>query len=165
LKVVREREDLRQHRALLEQMDVNGVSSDVSDPNCEEGREFTRVSPVWRSDQLAGFLWRLDEVVKHNRIPKIGHRRIRGQQPRIRHHSTTQINHEALAPPGLPRNCYSEAWLATLRPHELNDLRAKDNYDFNLGGQPQSADRIREVGALHNDGEDEDFSSMFTDET
>lgn len=82
----------------------NGISSDESDPEAETGHKtFRRISPVWRSEALRGFL---------------------------RHFSNLK-NLDAVAPLGLPSNCYDEDWVSQLNALQLRllDIKPKE-YDF-----------------------------------
>jgi hypothetical protein len=114
---------LANHSKLMRTMGVNGVSSDESDNE----DDYIRVSPGWRSEQLAQFLWSLDEEIARHRTAKVGQRRRRGNKARRRVFSAL-VNNDTLGPPGLPRNCYDEDWLNNLRPHERRLIRLKD-YD------------------------------------
>lgn len=107
------------------------MSSDESDS--ESPGDYRRVYPSWRGPQLEMLEWRIDTVVAELRKPKIGHRRKPGKAPRRRNHTSLE-NPEAIACPGLPVNCYDPAWLKTLRPGELRNLKVDGTpYGFENG--------------------------------
>jgi hypothetical protein len=122
----------------MKSLTSQGVSSDESATDDETSHKaFRRISPVWRSEALQGFMWALDTVIRANRIPKIGHRSIRGAEPRRRLFGSSK-NLDAIAPPGLPRNCYHEDWLRTLTPSQLRMLELKDViYKFGTDGSQE----------------------------
>ncbi|KAH7918602.1 hypothetical protein BV22DRAFT_987078, partial [Leucogyrophana mollusca] len=126
---------LVKHAKLFRTIGARGVSSDESDDGATERNSaltFNRVSPAWRSDQLAALNWRVDEVVRRDRAPTIGKRKKPGNRMRIRMH-TTKVNPRAAVPPGLPRNCYKKVWLDGLLPSQLKKLRVQDfDYDLNI---------------------------------
>jgi len=125
--------DFSRHVQLMQSLTSQGVSSDESDSGDDTSHKaFRRISPAWRSEDLQGFMWALDCVIQANRRPKVSHCSIRGAEPRRRLLGSTK-NDNAIAPPGLPRNCYDEAWLSTLTAKELRMLNVRDAYDFTIG--------------------------------
>jgi hypothetical protein len=123
------REPVGKHRDLLLTLGVDGNSSDESDP--EDASSYRRISPDWRSKELAHFLHRLDDVIlRIENAPRIGSRRRPGNPPQRRNHSEL-VHVGATAPQQLPRNCYYREWLETLRPWEECLLQLEDRYyDF-----------------------------------
>lgn len=117
-----------------------GVSSDESDSEEDSTpKAFRRISPAWRSEDLRDFMWSLDSDIQASRRPKVGHRSVRGAEPRRRKFSPL-TNHEAPAPPGLPRNCYDDDWLKTLTAKQLRDLKLiETEYVFRSRGPVQSS--------------------------
>lgn len=118
---------------MLSAVNTQGVSSDESEADCTSPRKsFVRVSPEWRSFELQGFMWALDKVIERDRKPRVGHRSIRGAEPRQRKFGST-TNPDAVAPPGLPRNCYDVKWVESLTQKQIRLLEVKDVvYDFSL---------------------------------
>lgn len=69
-----------------------------------------------------------------HRVPKVGHRSIKGAEPRERRVSTVD-NPDSVAPPGLPRNFYNNDWVKGLTAKQLRMLDLKEvDYDFERGG-------------------------------
>lgn len=118
-----------------------GTQADSSDESADDerldgtprsDRVFQKVSPCWRSGVLSEFMWMLDMIASRQRLPKVGCRRVAGALPRTRLPALT-VNKYSVAPPGLPRNCYSQDWLRTLWKHELDALAMQDHdYDFSI---------------------------------
>ena len=123
------------HNDLVQFMGSGPMSSDESDPD-ESGpqKSFRRITPAWRSQELGDLLHSIDHTILLNRRPRVGHRAIRGQDPRQRKH-TALINQASVALPKLPYNCYDATWLASLRPSEskLLDMKLDKRYDFSTG--------------------------------
>ncbi|KAH7918971.1 hypothetical protein BV22DRAFT_1051388 [Leucogyrophana mollusca] len=141
LEAVTQSDSLSKHASLLEAVRAQGMSSDESDrEDGEDGKKaksnsFSRVYPAWRSSQLAGFLWHLDNVVAANRAPLVGTRKRPGAAARLRPHSQ-KINKDAPAPPGLPRNCYERDWLASVErlfPRQFKALNIQQ-FDYAFDG-------------------------------
>ncbi|EGO25780.1 hypothetical protein SERLADRAFT_437514 [Serpula lacrymans var. lacrymans S7.9] len=147
LKVVLQESYMAHHIDLMKNMGSQAVSSDESepegpddqdDPHAEEAsvhshKSFVRITPAWRSDDLSRFMHNLDTVIQRRREPRIGHRAIRGQQPRHRKHSD-MVNLKSVAPPGLPCNCYKPEWLASLDNEEIKKLEMKEQHHvFRVG--------------------------------
>lgn len=136
---------LSDHLPLLQYMGTRADSSDESadeepiDIRSKANRVYRKISPYWRSRQLSHFLWKLDEIVFQQRLPKVGCRRVAGTLPRTRIQALS-YNKYSVAPPGLPRNCYNEDWLRTLWPHELDALQMQEHdYDFTILSSPPMA--------------------------
>lgn len=121
----------------MKKLGRQSISSDESDYN-QRPPIFNRISPVWRSTELRDFLWRLDEIAAEDGTRPIGRRR-RGPNQRMRQRPRTDhINKESVAPIGLPRNCYDEAWLKGLPRRHKNELEMTSDHDFTV--MQESAD-------------------------
>lgn len=123
------------HNELMQLMGSTAMSSDESDSD-EPGpqRSFRRITPAWRSRELGDLLHSIDQTILMERRPRVGHRAIRGSEPRRRKH-TTMVNEASVAPPKLPYNCYNATWLASLRPGEKKLLQAQldKRHNFSTG--------------------------------
>ncbi|KAI6095734.1 hypothetical protein EV401DRAFT_1167181 [Pisolithus croceorrhizus] len=119
------------HNDLMQLIGSQGVSSDESDTGLEGQKVYRMISPAWRSEELADLMRSIDSTIISNRRPRVGHRAIRGQEPRQRIPSDL-VNEDAVAPPGLPLNCYKESWLMSLLPSERNKLKAIMNKSYNF---------------------------------
>ncbi|VDB94366.1 unnamed protein product [Peniophora sp. CBMAI 1063] len=124
------------HTKLMETAGVQGVSSDESsdelatDVTGQAMDKTFRISPAWRSAAFQNWQRSLDPVVRDLSRPRVGHRQKPGANPRHREVST-RVNQAAVAPSGLPRNCYDEAWLQTLHSHEMEELHMeREDYDL-----------------------------------
>ncbi|KAI6165339.1 hypothetical protein EDD17DRAFT_1472674, partial [Pisolithus thermaeus] len=119
---------------LMQLVGSQGVSSDESDTGLEGHKVYWKISPAWRSEELANFMHSIDSLIISNRRPRVGHRSIRGQEPRWCIPSNL-INEDAVAPPRLPLNCYKDSWLACLLPSERKKLNAwaDKRYNFESG--------------------------------
>jgi hypothetical protein len=75
-------------------------------------------------------MWHADVAAEaHTKIP-LGTRKKAGTQLRSRPH-TDKFNDLAVAPKGLPQNCYDERWLSNLPPRTRKELRVRGSaYDF-----------------------------------
>lgn len=88
---------------------VHGVSSDESSDElvCAAEDKTLRVSPIWRSLAFEKWQHSVDIMAQELSNPRVGTRQRPGANPRYRQPSN-RVNHSAVAPPGLPRNCYNE---------------------------------------------------------
>jgi hypothetical protein len=123
-------------------MGTKGISSNESNKSAtrrNKSRTFDRVTPTWRSSQLTAFMWRLDEVVECMKGPEFGKRKKAGNQMRNRIPSD-KTNPEAVAPKGLPKNCYDEDWLAGLYRSQREMLNIRDeDYEFGIEDERDGA--------------------------
>ncbi|KAI6131848.1 hypothetical protein EV401DRAFT_1883845 [Pisolithus croceorrhizus] len=119
------------HNGLMQLVGSQGVSSDESDTGLEGHKVYRKISPAWCSEELANFMHSIDSLIISNRHPRVGHRSIRGQEPRRRIPSNL-INEDAVAPPRLPLNCYKDSWLACLLPSERKKLNAQADKRYNF---------------------------------
>lgn len=93
---------------------------------------FTIIDAQWQSDELKALFRGLDRHYIHDwkiarRIAgKKKRRRSSGNPPRVRVVKPDGKVEDGVAPRGLWRNCYNPAWLATLMPHELEELEMID---------------------------------------
>ncbi|KAI5987372.1 hypothetical protein EDD15DRAFT_2173637, partial [Pisolithus albus] len=119
------------HNDLMQLIGSQGVSSDESDTGLEGQKVYRMISPAWRSEELADLMRSIDSTIISNRRPRVGHRAIRGQEPRRRIPSDL-VNEDAVAPLGLPLNCYKEGWLMSLLPSKRKKLKALTNKSYNF---------------------------------
>jgi hypothetical protein len=156
LNVIKGEGGLRTHLELIEAMGTRAISSDESDFS-QNPEVFWRVSPPWRSTDLELFLYRLDEISILKRSTNIGTRRRPGGRPGRQRCFSDKVNN-AMAPPGLPRNCYSSSWVESLRPIQRGMLDQQEwDYDF-LIPEDLSVD-----GGGGDDGDDSDGDRGETD--
>jgi hypothetical protein len=153
--------ELQCHQLLVSCMGQVGVSSDESD---EDGpvRRYVRITPAWRSEQLSQLQDCIDSAKSASQKPRPGHRRTLGNRPRSRINANRR-NNDAIAPPGLPRNCYDPTWVQSLRPVDLAELDIVDcDYDFENGRYPEERDVS--MGNAEDDDDDADDRLSYTDE-
>ena len=104
------------------------MSEDESDKDFPD--TFKAIDAQWMSVKMRTFLHALDERVLEERANPIGTRKPVGRPPRLRLPSEGK-SANSRAPRGLPVNCYDEAWLQKLKPHQLMVLKAVDTpFDF-----------------------------------
>ncbi|KAF9231882.1 hypothetical protein BU15DRAFT_55657 [Melanogaster broomeanus] len=131
LAVLKDSLQLKKHRKLLMTMKSRGMSSDESGEEDSGHRQYRVITPVWRSAELTSLCILLDAERAQQWAPQIGHRHIRGNAPRERVRPEPPIfNEDAMAPVGLPCNCYKSSWYDSLRPFEIKRLKGKKEYDF-----------------------------------
>ncbi|KAG6370207.1 hypothetical protein JVT61DRAFT_12356 [Boletus reticuloceps] len=125
---------LQRHYPLLDFLGPQGMSSDESDNEATgPSLKYPRIYPSWRSKPLSALLWRTDPIVESIHRTPIGCRKIRGSQMRVRPHSK-KCNSLAVAPPGLPRNCYDPDWVSKLSERQQKWLGMQQlDYDFGPG--------------------------------
>ncbi|KAI6046843.1 hypothetical protein EDC04DRAFT_2539549, partial [Pisolithus marmoratus] len=116
---------------LMQLVGSQGVSSDKLDTGLEGHKVCWKISPAWHSEELADFMHSIDSLIISNRHPRVRHRSIHGQEPRW-HIPSSLVNKDAVAPPGLPLNCYKDSWLACLLPSERKKLDAWANKWYNF---------------------------------
>lgn len=115
-------EATKQYVPLLEDMGINGMSDDESEPGESEGQRRYRIKePSFRNPGMKHFLRVFDSLY-------IGLRKSAGQQysqgnwPRIRLPDESGQNRIDTAlkyvPKGMPINFYDENWLRTLLTHQ-----------------------------------------------
>ncbi|KZV59634.1 hypothetical protein PENSPDRAFT_694971 [Peniophora sp. CONT] len=133
-----------EHMDLLRRAGMSAVSSDESS---DEHDTFEVISPGWRSSAFQAWMRSLNPLVAmHERGQPGRSRRPLTGRPR---ELTTRIHVDAVPPHGLPQNCFSSAWLATLSAHEAQaldieegyyDLTPIDNLDQILDGETGEVD-------------------------
>ncbi|KAI6039282.1 hypothetical protein EDC04DRAFT_2552197, partial [Pisolithus marmoratus] len=116
---------------LMQLVGSQGVSSDRSDTGLEGHKVYQKISPAWCSEELANFMHSIDLLIISNCHPRVGHRLIHGQEPR-QHIPSSLVNKDAVAPLGLPLNCYKGSWLACLLSSERKKLDAWANKWYNF---------------------------------
>ncbi|KAI0709156.1 hypothetical protein C8Q76DRAFT_626546, partial [Earliella scabrosa] len=120
---------LRRHCLLLSKLEPGHVSPDEpavpGDPSC---RTFFILEAEWQSQEYKAFMrGGLDKMLKAARKSS------GGNQPRERLERPEPKVVNSRAPRGLWRNCYSQAWLQKLMPHQHHALQIIDeDYDFSL---------------------------------
>lgn len=130
--MIQDEDELNCHEKLFQKFKAIHVSSDESDYGDPSQPVFRRVRPVWRSADFQTFLWRLDDIALARKVAPVNWKQGRGPRFRPR---TKKVNRKSKPPPGLPRNCYDQTWLDSLRPFQQRILDPQDNYDFSLPTQ------------------------------
>lgn len=117
---------LHRHDSFFDRATPNGMSSDDPDEDTSNGRQFLISSKPWRSEAFTQFLRTLDLLSQAHK------RELRGQP--MRHRVEGPHTSSADVVPGLPVNCYSEEWLATLPEWKriMYDIKTDEVYDFSL---------------------------------
>ncbi|KAI0313494.1 hypothetical protein OF83DRAFT_1037694, partial [Amylostereum chailletii] len=95
--------------------------SDTDEGSARGRKTYVRITPIWRSRPFSNWMWSLDDIVLNQRMPRVGTRAVPGAEPRLRKQSTC-VNMEAVAPPGLYRNCYDSAWVDSLLNYNKRNL-------------------------------------------
>lgn len=89
--------------------------------------------PAWQSDELAEFLWRLDEIDREHWRSPVEQNSTAGNPLRIRLPPEVGKRSSNRAPSGLWRNCYHPDFIETLREWDLEALDVIDeDYDFSI---------------------------------
>ncbi|KZV61259.1 hypothetical protein PENSPDRAFT_659027 [Peniophora sp. CONT] len=99
-----------------------------------------RVERHWRAPECAEWLHSIDFLVHSMREPATGTRAISGTNPRTRVKSNL-VNHECMAPPGLPINAYTQKYLDSLLDFEKDELDAQPWFDFTALEVPELRER------------------------
>ncbi|KAI0694481.1 hypothetical protein C8T65DRAFT_584992, partial [Cerioporus squamosus] len=125
-----------EHKLLLSKFDPANHSEDETDVEGPRRRSranrFRIILSEWMSTGLRGLLRSFDEEYIDDWEMSPKKRRKGGSTPRERVIPTPLLSTLGTPAVGLWRNCYNEAWLQTLRPHDLRDLRIQPGtYDFN----------------------------------
>jgi hypothetical protein len=71
----------------------------------------------------------MDKLYRSNWVSPIGHCCTSGNLPHVRVRSMHPLNSSSIAPCGLPRNFYNEAWIWSLKVWQLSKLGM---LDFNV---------------------------------
>lgn len=113
------------------------MSADETDGERNIHRHWRIVPANWQSRELVELFFTLDSTWHANwERPINGRRAVPGNRPRIRILKTGGRSEDGAAPSGLPRNCYSTAWLASVSSKVRADLEIVDeDYDFANGGR------------------------------
>ncbi|KAI6145145.1 hypothetical protein BKA82DRAFT_20809 [Pisolithus tinctorius] len=127
-------DELIVHNDLIQLIGSQGVSSDELDTDSNGHKVYLIIPPAWRSEELANLMCTIDSMIISNHWPRVGHRSVRGQEPRHQVPSNL-INEDAVAPLGLPLNCYKGSWLTSLLPNKRQKLNAWADkwYNFESG--------------------------------
>ncbi|RDX44262.1 hypothetical protein OH76DRAFT_1359904 [Lentinus brumalis] len=130
---------LDQHKALLDKMKPRHMSGDEpefevsNDERVTHPRIFFIIDAFWQSGPLVKLLRSLDAWNVQDYCQSIGDNLPGGNPPRKRVELATPKVVNSRAPKGLWRNCYNDAWLDTLKPHEIRKLCIiNKDYDFKL---------------------------------
>ncbi|PIL26902.1 hypothetical protein GSI_10040 [Ganoderma sinense ZZ0214-1] len=96
----------------------------------------------WQSTEFRNFLWEIDRMYREDWGHPPHRRATGGNPPRDRvfrsasgENETTGLSRDedGVAPPGLWRNCYADAWLKQQAPHVISELDIVDeDYDFSF---------------------------------
>ncbi|EIW54269.1 uncharacterized protein TRAVEDRAFT_132465 [Trametes versicolor FP-101664 SS1] len=115
---------LAPHLPMLEQLGVDGMSSDESDS--QNGVKYYRIlRKSWRPERVTLWVRGFDAVEAISRPSNA-----RGNQPRKRMQST-KVDDSRDAVKGLPRNAYDATWYAKLGDFAREDLcRSEETYSF-----------------------------------
>ncbi|KAH7905481.1 hypothetical protein BJ138DRAFT_986310, partial [Hygrophoropsis aurantiaca] len=117
---------------LLSYFTRQAMSGDEEEPGDGPPKIFKIIDSQWKSQELRGFLRKLDEIYRAEwQNPHDGRRAISGNGPRVR--ISSEFSEPGKAPKGLPRNCYDPQFLANLRPWQKRKLNVLDHdYDFTI---------------------------------
>ncbi|KAJ6450339.1 hypothetical protein C8R47DRAFT_998918 [Mycena vitilis] len=121
-------EPLRRHIAMLEQLGVDGMSSDESDRDEDYHSQYQIQDPLWRARELAAWLRVFDSL--HHILRKSGDCfASRGAFPRHRKVGGRRSTNPKFVP-GLPINVYDHQWISSdaKRKYDLRPL--PEHYDF-----------------------------------
>lgn len=123
------------HFELFSLIKPQHMSDDETDRD-EDGKRllpaaFTIRDAQWMSDLYRTFMRTLDDWHYDKWANGVDGVETGGNAPRT-HNSLGRVANPR-APSGLWRNCYNNAWLATLKPHQRHRLKIIDaDYDFTL---------------------------------
>lgn len=84
------------------------------------------IESAWMSKELKEFLHWLDDLYRQDWAHPSGRHRTPGNPPRHRIPSKKPPNPDCVAPRGMPRMFYNPAWLAKLKPHQIDELTIDD---------------------------------------
>ncbi len=115
--------------SLLQPANMSGDETDG--PEKKHPPVWRIIIATWQSKKFRDFLWALDQMYREDWAK----RRAGGNPPRvcILRTELPDGDEEGIAPIGLPRNCYDDAWLARQPEYVLRDLEISDEvYDFSL---------------------------------
>ncbi|KAI0055232.1 hypothetical protein BV25DRAFT_1815909, partial [Artomyces pyxidatus] len=121
-------------KGVMAKLTRQAMSGDETDPETPGPPKGFRSRPIdWRSDALVNFLHTLDDIYRANWRSPVGKRATGGNPPRLRFHTGNLDPVQGIAPPGLERNFYNPAFIASLRSWQLRDLQIVDkDYDFSI---------------------------------
>lgn len=138
---------------LFEKLKPSHMSGDEPEFETDNERQthdrvFFIVEAEWQSPELITFLRTLDAWHVYDWRQAIGDRLPGGNPPRKRVSRAVPRVVNSVAPKGLWKNCYSQAWLDKLKPHKRAELKMiNSDYDFSLPGWSEVpegvADRLR----------------------
>ncbi|KAI5985687.1 hypothetical protein F5J12DRAFT_682777, partial [Pisolithus orientalis] len=108
---------------LIQLIGSQGISLDESDTDSNGRKVYLIIPPAWHSEELADLMCTIDSMMVSNCQPRVEHISVHSQEPRHQVPSNL-VNEDAVAPPGLPLNCYKGSWLMSLLPNERKKLNA-----------------------------------------
>ncbi|RDX45343.1 hypothetical protein OH76DRAFT_1357918, partial [Lentinus brumalis] len=126
-----------EHLDLMTKLTPVNHSEDETDVDMPRKRSranrFRIVRCDWMSDDLRNFLRALYEQHIDEWETSPTKRQAGGSAPRERVTTVPPMSELGRAAIGLWRNCYNEAWLGTLKPHELRKMCIiESKYDFTI---------------------------------
>ncbi|RDX51288.1 hypothetical protein OH76DRAFT_1347265, partial [Lentinus brumalis] len=143
--------DLVQHKALFEKLKPRHMSGDEpefevsNDERQAHPRVFFITDAFWQSGPLVTLFRSLDAWNVQDWRQSIGDNLPGGNPPRKRVELANPKVVNSPAPKGLWRNCYNDAWLATLKKHEIRKLRIiNKDYDFKLPDWSKATQPVEE---------------------
>lgn len=114
--------EMRKFAQLVKAAGVEACSGDETDEDApREAPRYNRIAPLWRSDDLAALLWRLDASKEAHDVNFRGRAsRKAGGHPR--HRVPTARAVEMKPAKQLPKNCYRAEWLERRTAWETEEL-------------------------------------------
>ncbi|RDX41773.1 hypothetical protein OH76DRAFT_1363956 [Lentinus brumalis] len=133
--------DYDEHLDLMTKLTAVNHSEDETDVDMPQKRtranRFRIIRCDWMSDNLRKFLRALYAQYIDEWETSPTRRKLGGSAPRERVTTTPPLSELGHAAIGLWCNCYNEAWLATLKRHELCSLCIiEGTYDFTIRPRP-----------------------------
>ncbi|KAF8154394.1 hypothetical protein K438DRAFT_1483961, partial [Mycena galopus ATCC 62051] len=120
---------LQQHSAMLEQLGVDGMSSDESGEE-DDRHGYKILMPLWRAPEVAPWLRIFDTV--HNILRRAGDpQALRGSFPHRRILTNKKSTSKKFIA-GLPLNVYDSAWMGQEQLTQQLLYASPQAYDFNL---------------------------------
>ncbi|RPD78429.1 hypothetical protein L226DRAFT_558372 [Lentinus tigrinus ALCF2SS1-7] len=137
--------DYDEHLDLITKLTAVNHSEDETDVDMPRRRtranRFRIIACEWMSEELRGFLRALDKQYIDEWETSPARRRAGGSAPRERVIAVPPLSELGHAAIGLWRNCYNEAWLGTLKRHQIRQLCILEGkYDFTI--RPRQANMI-----------------------
>ncbi|KAF8208472.1 hypothetical protein K438DRAFT_1961078 [Mycena galopus ATCC 62051] len=119
-------EPLHKHITMLEELGIEGMSSDDSDRGDGDLVRYRIRSPAWRADAVTPWLRMFDTISRiFRREPGPG------ANPRIRNSTNDKSDGKGFVP-GLPINAYDPSWLKRDARRKYDLCPTQETYDFTL---------------------------------